>query len=83
MVAKYDKAASQHAAAREMITVAEEKLGTKIVNGTYATGSNPSALDLAWQEMLNHATTKVGRFQSLCSQPCMARDAQSRHCQGG
>ena len=52
--ARFDKANSQHAAAKEMINVAEEQLGDRIGDP-----SSPSALDLAWQEMLNHATGRV------------------------
>ena len=52
--ARFDKANSQHAAAKEMICVAEEQLGDRIEDP-----ASPSALDLAWQEMLNHATGRV------------------------
>lgn len=52
--ARFDKANSQHAAAKEMINVAEQQLGDRLGDP-----SSPSALDLAWQEMLNHATGRV------------------------
>ena len=57
--ARFDKANSQHAAAREMIRVAEEKLALSVRYDTTETPPSPSALDLAWQEMLNHATARV------------------------
>lgn len=50
----YDKANSQYAAAKEMIRVAEQQLDSRVVEP-----GSPSALDLAWQEMLNHATSRV------------------------
>ncbi|CAN0373535.1 unnamed protein product [Lampetra planeri] len=45
---RYERAVSMHAAAREMVCVAEQGLACR--GGT---------LDPAWQEMLNHATIKV------------------------
>lgn len=57
--AKYDKAASQYGAAKEMITVAEQQLEERL---TSEDPSSPSPIDLAWQEMLNHATEKVSSF---------------------
>jgi len=45
----YERAVSMHSAAREMVYVAEQ--------GLMADGRN--TLDPTWQEMLNHATTKV------------------------
>ena len=57
--AQYDKASSQYGAAKEMITVAEQQLGERL---TSENPSSPSPIDLAWQEMLNHATEKVSSF---------------------
>ncbi len=62
--ARFDKANSQCAAAKEMIRVAEEKLSVEkqeqpALLSTLEPPASPSALDLAWQEMLNHATAKV------------------------
>lgn len=45
----YERAVSMHTAAREMVYVAEQ--------GLMADGKN--TLDPTWQEMLNHATSKV------------------------
>lgn len=45
----YERAVSMHTAAREMVYVAEQ--------GLMADGRN--TLDPTWQEMLNHATSKV------------------------
>ncbi|XP_076058279.1 uncharacterized protein LOC143035289 isoform X2 [Oratosquilla oratoria] len=45
---RYERAMSQHAAAREMVFLAEEGLMQK-----------GCVFDQTWQEMLNHATTKV------------------------
>ena len=58
--ARYDKANSQHTASKEMIRVAESQLDafTKEQEAC-SEPSSPSPLDLAWQEMLNHATAKV------------------------
>ena len=51
-VARYDKANSQHSAAKELIQVAECQLSTsQNVDGT--------TMDQAWQETLNHATERV------------------------
>nr|XP_046191882.1 SH3 domain-binding protein 5-like [Oncorhynchus gorbuscha] len=47
----YERAVSMHTAAREMVYVAEQ--------GLMADGRN--TLDPTWQEMLNHATSKVTR----------------------
>jgi len=58
--ARYDKANSQHAAAKEMIRVAESQLAAcREEEEAKSEPSSPSPLDLAWQEMLNHATDKV------------------------
>ena len=61
--ARYDKANSQHAASKEMIRVAETQLAAcraeQLVSDEPDEPSSPSPLDLAWQEMLNHATSKV------------------------
>lgn len=59
--ARYDKANSQHLAAKEMIRVAESQLAACRAEqqARDAEPSSPSPLDLAWQEMLNHATSKV------------------------
>ena len=56
--ARYDKANSQHMAAKEMIRVAESQLDDCRQEQEEEL-SSPSPLDLAWQEMLNHATAKV------------------------
>ena len=59
--ARYDKASSQHAAAKEMIRVAEFQLEARLKEIVVMEApSSPSPLDAAWQEMLNHATSKVG-----------------------
>ena len=55
--ARFDKANSQHTAAKEMIRMAESQLSTVRREGPDP--SSPSPIDLAWQEMLNHATIKV------------------------
>lgn len=74
--ARYDKANSQHLAAKEMIRVAESQLAAcreeqKVAVEEPAT---TSPLDLAWQEMLNHATSKVWSYGAemvyLLNQPC-------------
>ncbi len=53
----YERAVSMHTAAREMVYVAEQ--------GLMADGKN--TLDPTWQEMLNHATSKVTkRRRSTC-----------------
>lgn len=59
---RYDKASSQHAASKEMIRVAEAQLGSRVVTDG-PDPSSPSPLDLAWQEMLNHATLKVQEYR--------------------
>lgn len=53
--ANYDKARSIHAAAKEMVFLAEQGLGEK------------SSLDMACQEMLNHAASRVNQSQAECS----------------
>lgn len=61
--ARYDKANSQHTAAKEMIRVAESQLDAcreeQEQQEAMDEPTSPSPLDLAWQEMLNHATAKV------------------------
>ncbi|XP_045455651.1 SH3 domain-binding protein 5-like [Melitaea cinxia] len=54
----YDKANSAHAAAREMVYLAEQGLAR------LAEGSGGVTLDPAWQEMLNHATHRVNQAES-------------------
>lgn len=49
----YERAVSMHTAAREMVYVAEQ--------GLMADGKN--TLDPTWQEMLNHATSKVNEAE--------------------
>ncbi|XP_056366150.1 SH3 domain-binding protein 5-like [Oenanthe melanoleuca] len=49
---RYERAVGMHNAAREMVMVAEQGLGT---------GKN--RLDPTWQEMLNHATRKVNEAE--------------------
>ena len=55
--ARFDKANSQHMAAKEMIRMSESQLSHRSREGPDP--SSPSPIDLAWQEMLNHATIKV------------------------
>lgn len=64
--ARYDKANSQHLAAKEMIRVAESQLAERRaeLRAQDEEPSSPSPLDLAWQEMLNHATSKVRLLQA-------------------
>ncbi|XP_055523436.1 uncharacterized protein LOC129717508 isoform X2 [Wyeomyia smithii] len=52
----FDKAKSVHAAAKEMVFLAEQGLGEK------------STLDTACQEMLTHATTRVNESQNECTE---------------
>ncbi|XP_052872025.1 uncharacterized protein LOC128277552 [Anopheles cruzii] len=52
----FDKAKSVHAAAKEMVYLAEQGLGEK------------STLDTACQEMLTHATTRVNESQNDCTE---------------
>ena len=54
--ASYDKASSQYTAAKEMIRVAELQLNSVELQEDCPT---ITALNHAWQEMLNHATIKV------------------------
>ncbi len=63
---RYDKANSQHAASKEMIRMAESQLGSRVKTEDVVDPSSPSPLDLAWQEMLNHATLKVKEHLSEC-----------------
>lgn len=68
--ARYDKANSQHLAAKEMIRVAESQLADCKAErkDLEEEPSSPSPLDLAWQEMLNHATSKVrSKYKRLYS----------------
>ncbi len=68
--ARYDKANSQHTAAKEMIRVAESQLDAcREEQDAYEEPSSPSPLDLAWQEMLNHATAKVQQSGTLVAAP--------------
>ena len=53
---RYERAVSMHNAAREMVFVAEQ--------GVMA---DRNRLDPTWQEMLNHATAKVGGWGKLGS----------------
>ena len=46
---RFEKASSAHEAAKEMVTMAEEGFQERGVEN----------FDQAWQEMLNHATTRV------------------------
>ena len=58
----YDKASSEHAAAREIVRMAEVELGKL----SSSNGDSPTAnIDPAWQETLNHATTRVGGASRL------------------
>lgn len=52
----YDKANSAHAAAREMVFLAEQGL-SRLAEGS----DGGVTLDPAWQEMLNHATHRVNQ----------------------
>ncbi len=54
---RFDKANSQHAASKQMIRMAEAQLAGRTAQD--GDPGSPSPLDLAWQEMLNHATLKV------------------------
>ncbi|CAH4023852.1 unnamed protein product [Pieris brassicae] len=54
----YDKANSAHAAAREMVYLAEQGLAR------LADGNGGLTLDPAWQEMLNHATHRVNQAEA-------------------
>ncbi|XP_070840729.1 SH3 domain-binding protein 5-like [Chaetodon trifascialis] len=56
---RYERAVSMHAAAREMVYVAEQGLL-----------ADRNAMDATWQEMLNHATSKVNEAEEerLCSE---------------
>uniref|UniRef100_A0A1B0CQ22 Uncharacterized protein n=1 Tax=Lutzomyia longipalpis TaxID=7200 RepID=A0A1B0CQ22_LUTLO len=53
--ANYEKARSVHAAAKEMVYLAEQGLGEK------------STLDTACQEMLSHAASRVNQSQLECT----------------
>ncbi|XP_059055918.1 uncharacterized protein LOC131849813 [Achroia grisella] len=55
----YDKANSAHAAAREMVFLAEQGLA-RLAEGS----EGGVTLDPAWQEMLNHATHRVNQAES-------------------
>jgi len=59
---RYDKAASQHSAAKEMITMAEKQLGDH-----FHCVDHPSSspIDLAWQEMLNQVYATPNVLESL------------------
>ena len=55
---RFERANSQHAAAKEMVGIAEEGLKTE-----------GRCFDHAWQEMLNHATSRVNeseRDRAIC-----------------
>ncbi|XP_060807306.1 SH3 domain-binding protein 5 homolog isoform X2 [Amyelois transitella] len=54
----YDKANSAHAAAREMVYLAEQGLA-RLAEGS----EGGVTLDPAWQEMLNHATHRVNQAE--------------------
>ena len=51
---KYERAMSMQTAAREMVELAEQGYESK-----------KPTFDMAWQEMLNHATMKVGETSWL------------------
>lgn len=53
---RYERAVSMHAAAREMVHVAEQGLL-----------ADKNTMDPTWQEMLNHATAKVAVHLLACS----------------
>ncbi|CAH2057031.1 unnamed protein product, partial [Iphiclides podalirius] len=55
----YDKANSAHAAAREMVYLAEQGLA-RLAEGS----EGGLTLDPAWQEMLNHATHRVNQAEA-------------------
>ncbi|KAJ2941357.1 hypothetical protein O0L34_g3558 [Tuta absoluta] len=55
----YDKANSAHAAAREMVFLAEQGL-QRLAEGS----AGGVTLDPAWQEMLNHATHRVNQAEA-------------------
>lgn len=52
---RFERAVSMHAAAREMVSVAEQ--------GMENNGNQTDKGDTAWQEMLNHATVKVNEAE--------------------
>lgn len=54
--ANHEKARSIHAAAKEMVFLAEQGLGEK------------STLDMACQEMLSHAASRVNQSQTECAE---------------
>ena len=62
--ARFDKASSQHAAAKEMIKVTEGELANVVArnnSSSDAESGDTSSLNHALLEVLNHATTKVSR----------------------
>lgn len=72
--ARFDKASSQYAAAKEMIRVAESQLATLMDqsdvpagNKHVSTKAEAGDVNHAWLEMLNHATTKVSSLWCLCA----------------
>ena len=67
--ARFDKANSQHTASKEMIRMSESQLSNRSKEGQDP--SSPSAIDLAWQEMLNHATIKV---KNTYLHACLSKD---------
>lgn len=56
ITANYDKAKTHLSAAKEMVFLAEQGLGEK------------STLDMACQEMLSHATTRVNQCTNECTE---------------
>lgn len=68
--ARFDKASSQYAAAKEMIRVAESQLATLMAQSDIPAGkehaSHKAEVNHAWLEMLNHATIKVSPVVCAC-----------------
>jgi len=59
----YEKANSAHSAAREMVYLAEQGLCRLCEEGNVG-GAGGVPLDPAWQEMLNHATSRVNQAEA-------------------
>ena len=56
---RFDKASSQHAAAKEMIRVTEEQLSGYVAGASVTADERTSDANHALLEVLNHATRKV------------------------
>ena len=73
--ARFDKASSQYAAAKEMIKVTEGELANVVACNSSSGSSDTSSLNHALLEVLNHATTKVshGALRDLPGCVCGCR----------